>query len=461
MSLVNTILLQICKNFIGEVAEFFNEGQIRSLEEIEDHLKRVCNEYILEMVKTYFEILDKTLVEDKQGRKRKGLVIERKGDKRETYIRFGLLKFERTYFKDKKNKGYVYLLDQAVGLESYERVSKSVAVDLVRHANEVSYGKSSRYVSGGEISRQTVMNKVRHLKKLKKEQPETRRQVRVLHVEADEDHVTLQDGTNTIVPLISIHEGVERNGMRGKCKNIHHISDYGKSPEELWLEAANWIYKAYNVDYVERIYLHGDGAAWIKEGLNWLPKSKMVLDRYHLNRAIVAATGNQPEHRKEIYSSILQGNREQFKAIIKQMNLKAVTPNEKKRIAELRKYVLNNWAAIVIYSEEACSGSCTEGHVSHVLSSRLSSRPMSWSRKGLQVMAQLRAYCSSGGQVKSEHLKKTESPYKLSKKVLAKAGRAFKSIAIEQLDNITLLNRGKNVPYFKPLKVIVDGTSII
>ena len=236
---MNTILLQICKNFIGEVAEFFNEGQIRSLEEIEDHLKRVCNEYILEMVKTYFEILDKTLVEDKQGRKRKGLVIERKGDKRETYIRFGLLEFERTYFKDKKNKGYVYLLDQAVGLESYERVSKSVAVDLVRHANEVSYGKSSRYVSGGEISRQTVMNKVRHLKKLKKEQPETRRQVRVLHVEADEDHVTLQDGTNTIVPLISIHEGVERNGMRGKCKNIHHISDYVKSPEELWLEAAN------------------------------------------------------------------------------------------------------------------------------------------------------------------------------------------------------------------------------
>lgn len=139
---------------------------------------------------------------------------------------------------------------------------------------------------------------------------------------------------------------------------------------------------------------------------------EMVLDRYHLNRAIVAATGNQPEHRKEIYSSILQGNREQFKAIIKQMNHKAAMSKEKNRIAELRKYVLNNWAAIEIYSEEACSGSCSEGHMSHVLSSRLSSRPMSWSRRGLQVMSRLRAYCSSGGQVKSEHLKKTESPYK-------------------------------------------------
>ena len=72
---MNHSLLHICKNFIGEVTDFFNEGQIRSLEEIEDHLKRVYNEFILEMVKTYFEILDKTLVEDKRGRKRKGLAI--------------------------------------------------------------------------------------------------------------------------------------------------------------------------------------------------------------------------------------------------------------------------------------------------------------------------------------------------------------------------------------------------
>lgn len=88
---MNHILLHICKNFIGEVTDFFNEGQIRSLEEIEDHLKRVCNEFILEMVKTYFEILDKTLVEDKRGRKRKGLAIERKGDKRDARYTLGLV----------------------------------------------------------------------------------------------------------------------------------------------------------------------------------------------------------------------------------------------------------------------------------------------------------------------------------------------------------------------------------
>ena len=78
------------------------------------------------------------------------------------------------------------------------------------------------------------------------------------------------------MPLISIHEGIERNGKRGQCKNIHHISSYGKGSEELWLGAAERIYGTYDIESMERIYIHGDGASWIKEGLNWVPKAKMV-----------------------------------------------------------------------------------------------------------------------------------------------------------------------------------------
>lgn len=46
--------------------------------------------------------------------------------------------------------------------------------------------------------------------------------------------------------------------------------------------------------------------------------------------------------------------------------------------------------------EEGVVGSSTEGHVSHVLSSRMSSRPMGWSKKGVAKMAQLRAYYLNG-----------------------------------------------------------------
>ena len=44
-------------------------------------------------------------------------------------------------------------------------------------------------------------------------------------------------------------------------------------------------------------------------------------------------------------------------------------------------------------------GSSTESHVSHVLSERMSSRPMGWSKVGMAKMAELRAYYYNGGDM--------------------------------------------------------------
>ena len=44
-------------------------------------------------------------------------------------------------------------------------------------------------------------------------------------------------------------------------------------------------------------------------------------------------------------------------------------------------------------------GSSTEGHVSHVLSSRMSSRPMGWSHKGADSLCRIRIYWMNGGDM--------------------------------------------------------------
>ena len=161
--------------------------------------------------------------------------------------------------------------------------------------------------------------------------------------------------------------------------------------------------------HIEKIYLHGDGASWIKEGLNWLPKVKMVLDRYHINKTITTVTGRQPEKRFKLYAALSTGNKQAFTTIIHRLMKDATDESERKRIKDFKRYITNNWSGIIIHSQEECGGSCTEGHVSHVLSSR----PMGWSREGLRVMAELRAYKSSGGQIEHKHLKKTYSNYNL------------------------------------------------
>ena len=284
---MNTIVIQNCKNFINKILSFMNESKIKKLEELETGLETITNDFILNMMKIYLENLDKEIKADKKWRKENGIVVERNNDKREIVTKSGLLTYYRTYYCDKKKGTYIYLVDEALGIEPYDRVSTAVAADMVEYSSDNSYAKSSQHATGGIVSRQTVMNKTRKLneEKLKIETKGPKRKVQVLHIDADEDHVALQDGKNAIVPLITIYEGTKRIAKRGECINPHHIHGFGQDLEETWLKVANYIYDRYDIDYLKRIYIHGDGALWIKTGQEWLPKSKMVLDKYHLNKA--------------------------------------------------------------------------------------------------------------------------------------------------------------------------------
>ena len=72
-----------------------------------------------------------------------------------------------------------------------------------------------------------------------------------------------------------------------------------------------------------------------------------------------------------------------------------------KRISDAKEYILSNWMAakLRLRHQDGVKGSSTEGHVSHVLSSRMSSRPMGWSITGATKMAKLRAYDLNGGDM--------------------------------------------------------------
>ena len=280
---MNTIIQQTCVEFIEKVAKFISGEEVKTLIELEEGIKEISEEFIKGMIKAYLEGIDEAIAEDKAGRRRRGLVVERRDEGRSIYTGFGELTYRRAYFWDKGAEEYIHPVDKAAGIESYERVSLSVAAKLANHSAEVSYGQSSRHVTGGNISRQTVMNKTRKVHSLELEKPEVKRRIKVLHITADEDHVALQEGGGTWVPLITVYEGIRRVGKsRYECVNPRHFSAYGGSIEELWLEASQWVYGAY--EGWERIYIHGDGAAWIKTGLQYLPKSVHVLDECHENK---------------------------------------------------------------------------------------------------------------------------------------------------------------------------------
>lgn len=94
-------------------------------------------------------------------------------------------------------------------------------------------------------------------------------------------------------------------------------------------------------------------------------------------------------------------DKKEFNRVYRELKGYADTESKKKTIEEGRKYLLNNWDGIVIYNQDGSDikGCSAEGHVSHIYSSRMSSRPLGWSRNGADKMSRLRIYYYNGGDM--------------------------------------------------------------
>lgn len=403
----------------SEIEKFFEKEEV-SLDHAEKYFTQRIGETVRGLLTACYEQKDAKLLADKAGRKKAGIVVERRGDVRQVVTQLGMVRYHRTYYSC-CDGGYCYPIDQVVGLDSYQRVSSSVGLELVESAREMSYANASRIVTGGQVSKQTVMQKIREAQPAT--EPVQRKTVAVLHVDADEDHIKLQTGENRIVPLVSVYEGIEKKGQRGVCKNVFHCSEFGKKSEDFWEEVLTEIERRYDLTNT-RIYLHGDGAAWIKTGLEWLPNSAFVLDRYHVNKALKCAvsgierrSGCQYEY--HLRQALNDGDRDYFCSV--RDSLLTRWPEREATILEATNYLLSNFDAIHIYNidPEAGKGGATEPHVSHVLSNRLSSRPMGWSSKTLKKFVPILAAGQCTFQQTRSSIESVSKTEKQRKKLVA------------------------------------------
>ena len=144
----------------------------------------------------------------------------------------------------------------------------------------------------------------------------------------------------------------------------------------------------------------------MKKGLETLG-AEFVLDGFHIQkyiRKMARLAGDteetREENRKKIQGWIEKGSRKELEQWAVQIKT-CMKEKDQKKLEESLKYIKNNWQGIRrrIKNEEGITGSSTESHISHVLSSRLSSRPKGWCMEGLDKMAQLRTYWKNGGSM--------------------------------------------------------------
>ena len=282
--------------------------------------------------------------------RRQSYYVEHKEDHRTLLTRFGNLEIKRAYYSSKQDGKGVYLLDKYIGLDSNEKVSLAAKAHALREAVETSYRKGGEEacLTDDVVTKQTVKKLIHALEvKMPVEIPEKKKQIKTLHIQADEDHVALQFY---------------------RKKGDLQISENGRKS---------------NTVMPKLILLYED---IMEEGK---PGSK----RYRL-------TG------KHYFGGVYEGaeaneDLEEVERLLRKCGANAVTPGKQKEIEACQKYIQNNWLGIIVRYDDAGAdwGCSAEGQISHVLSARESSRPMGWSKLGVHKMTQLRVFTRNGGKV--------------------------------------------------------------
>lgn len=373
-------------------------------QEFESQLKVELDELGVSLLKVVLESLDQQLRRCPQRKQEWNIV--RRNDLKEILTHFGQLSYERTYYRRKGSGEYSHLVDDKAGITPHSRISTNMKAELTEACGETSYEQATRGLSRHnpalKVSKQTAGNCVKSFQPKPLVPLAEKRQVKTLYIEADEDHLKIKK-RRAEARLVYFHEGVVGTKRR-HLVNARYLTTTQKKPGEFWFEVLDNLDAYYDLDYVKDIYLSGDGASWIKTGHEHIPGSVLILDKFHLAKAIVVATTHARELRRQIYQGIWRGDIRQVMECLNEALELATSRSSEERILASITYIRNNWESIqngVKYPEVGCSA---EGHVSHILSARLSSRPMAWSQQGAENMAAIRAVRANGESVKDHYI---------------------------------------------------------
>ena len=416
---MDNIIQQISEKLTKKILEKAYSGGICDIDLLSSSVLEDCKSAARDILEAIVSDLNIKIREDKPSRKARGLILKEKNRERSLLTELGRLDLPRDYYYDKKEEKYDYLLDRVIGLQGYERISAGVRAKLVSMATEVSYAKSAETVTGGQLSRQCVRECILKLGAIEKRpQPyEPKRKVKELHLFADEDHVHMQREGKTkgkksrMVPLVTVTEGVEEESKgRNRTINAMHFVDENFDTKALWKSVEGYIRASYDIESIERIYIHADGGKWIASGLASFSNVTRVMDGFHLEKRLKEVSRNFPGSnlRQRIKAAMEKGDRKKLDMLLQEMYARSQDKKQIEYTTKLGRYLTENFEEIRNRLKSDTVGSCTEGQVSHILSNRFSRNPMGWSEEGLGKLSKQRVYIKNKGKIEASDFKKKD-----------------------------------------------------
>ena len=403
-NIIQQIVTETAINFIN----YFQVNGLGTLDKMTGDLKLISDDMAVRALAAFIESADNSVCDAKEERKQDGVSIHQRNVPRTIFTTLGDFTYNRTYFET--GAGKVYILDNILGVNPYDRIDAGVSARLVNAAATHSYGRSASIVTGGNVSRQSAWNKTMNTGEVAYVPERVDCTPGALHIFADEDHVSLQDGSNTILTLVTVCAG-KQPVSKGRNELIEpfHVQGYGMDKETLWGYVYALCAEKFDMDSVDSVFIYGDGAAWIKGGKDVFPNAVYSIDTFHFRRRMRSLFSGEigSKYTLKAFASVSNDDKDSFESTAKTMLVALMdtipegSKKERKseRVNDNINYILNNWDAIQSSRLPGVIGSCTEAMVSHVLSERFSRNPMGWSKKGLSKMAAIRVYVLNGGEV--------------------------------------------------------------
>ena len=365
------------------------------------------DEFLLSYAKERIEDLDDAIVSSKEARG--DFRVVKTGVPRSLETKYGLLEYSRRYYRNSSSKDYCYLTDLFIGVAPYQRLDDNLQISLAEAASSMSYRQASSLVCANPVSASTVMKVIRSTQIPEPCARGEKRKVEELHIQADEDHVHLQSEHRRSgqIRFAAIHEPKKKVGKdRYKLPQRQIISSIKETPSDFGERLLDSLDSLYELEDVKRIYLHGDGAAWIKSLEETLPRTIPVFDHFHLERALLSICRGDRRLRNMLRKCLNPWDEGALKKEIQMLVDSDVCTEEKAK--DLWTYLQNNKEGIINHFTLDHGGSCAEGLVSHIFSRRFSRDPLSWSYESLEKLSSIRVHLENGGKLDRSMLRKKE-----------------------------------------------------
>jgi hypothetical protein len=319
----------------------------------------------------------------------------------------GPVKVRRRQYWD--GESHRYLLDEMMGMNKRSHVTNGVQVLALDLASTMPYRRSAdvlRKTSAIDMTHQTIWRLVAkaadpYLKKTDQElkwfqetgeiPASDGKQIARLMVEADGVMLSLQreKERKIEVKLGIAYEGWERVGkdrFRTVNKTIFATVTGG---DTFWAGMSLKLQKRYDLARVGETVVGGDGANWVKEGAGYV-NGQFQLDRYHLNKELTTALGQDKETKGKVWQACQCGDVETGLRTMAEA-MKQAKGERAQKIAKTYHYLQANRDGIEDYrvklGEEGKGLRRTgamEGNVDKLVVRRMKNQGMSWSLQGIR-----------------------------------------------------------------------------